>query len=136
MKAIATTIVVLFSTLAASQSVPAAPATRFLRPRNMVLFSLTSVAIAADGVTTQRVFRRGWNELNPIAQPFGKSPAATAGLTSLGLASVVGGSWIAHRRGWRRLEWMIPVVVTGVEGAVAVHNAKLRNLHYSSRSQR
>ena len=98
----------------------------FLTARNASLLAVSSAAISADGFTTQRFLDSPlYHEANPLTRAFGNSRPATTGAGALAFAGVVGGMYVAHRHGWRHVEWILPAAVTAVETGFAIHNARL-----------
>ena len=110
-----------------AQNLPEAPREKFLTPRNITLIAAAGAGIAADGFTTQHFMQwpTKFREGNPLLRPFGNSRAASVGICATGFAATVGGMYIAHRHGWKKMVWLIPVVTTGVEAAWSIHNARL-----------
>ena len=101
------------------------PPPKFMTWRRVGIFTLDAAAIAADGYTTQHFMALGYVEKNPLAAAFGSGRGATAGLCAASMAGVVAGTWLAHRRRWRRLEWVLPAGVAAVEAGVVAHNVGL-----------
>jgi hypothetical protein len=95
----------------------------FLDKRNTISIFSSALAISGDLYTTQLgLSKPGIHELNPVARPFTGSKAGTVvyGLGCLG--AEIGGMYLAHRKGWRRLERWIPVVVTVTESLYIRNN--------------
>jgi hypothetical protein len=119
----------LLSGLAIAQT-PSAPRPEnerhFWTKRNVSLIALAGSSLAADGFTTQRVLQWPfYGEANPLTQPFGRSRTATVGLDATAFAVTVGGMYVAHRKGWRHAEWIVPLAVASVESGFAIHNARI-----------
>jgi hypothetical protein len=95
----------------------------FFDKPNLVLLSVSTLAIAADGITTQRFIRRGFQEGDPIARPLVKygpsGQVAAAGLE-------IGGELIAmyglHRIGHHWMERTLPACLAAVHGYFAYAN--------------
>ena len=96
---------------------------KFFDLKNTLPLTLSGLALAGDLYTT----RRGLNdprmhESNFLARPFVRS---TAGNVFYGLSSIgaeVGGMYIAHKRGWHRLERWLPIAITASEALYIRHN--------------
>jgi hypothetical protein len=116
---------------------PASVPHHFFDRASLVLTTLESTALLADGATTQRALRRypgAAYEADPLARPFvshgwpGEVVAGALVVTAdLAIRSVL------HRTGHHRLERWPPIVVVAVCATAAIHNAWLLN-HIASAS--
>jgi hypothetical protein len=98
---------------------------RFLDTRNEITFTSYAAAVVMDSVSTQRFTAVGIKELNPIARPFVGSRRGQAFISALGYGTVVSTCYLAHRRGWHRVERWIPVAVGAIESYLTINNYKL-----------
>jgi hypothetical protein len=76
------------------QELPNTPVSRV----SLATFALLGSEVVADGVTTRTLYRRGYDEVDPLAKPFVQAGAAgQVGATLLG-AGAIGGVWfVLHR---------------------------------------
>ena len=58
---------------------------------------------------------------------FGKSRGASAGLAFTGFASDVAFMYLCHRKGWHKMEIVIPSLVIVGESLVSIHNNRLNS---------
>jgi hypothetical protein len=130
MKQLAVMILALAPMLAVAQ-LPDAPKPKaehhFFDKTNVSLMALSSAAIASDGWTTRQNNADGFSEINPVARPFVRSNAKTALYFGGAQAAVVGGMYLLHRTNHHKLERILPLAISGVEGFWTVHNTGLRH---------
>ena len=99
----------------------AAPAHKFLELKNSILLGTSAAGLIGDSLSTQRALPFG-HEVNPIARPFVQSRAGAAAYGAAGYGMLAGGMYFAHRKGWHRLERVVPMVFTVTEGLLTYNN--------------
>ena len=99
----------------------AAPAHTFFDVKNGILLGTSAAGLIGDSLSTQRALPFG-HEVNPIARPFVQSRAGAAAYGLAGYGMLAGGMYFAHRRGWHRLERVVPMVFTVTEGLLTYNN--------------
>lgn len=105
---------------------PPARVHKFWDRENLLLQSLAGASAAADLWSTRRAISRGAVEANPFAQPISRSNAGLAALKMAGWGANLALCHLAHRKGWHKLERIIPVVSIAANGAAAAHNFRIR----------
>jgi hypothetical protein len=97
----------------------------FDRP-NLLLLSASTLAIAADGITTQRFIRRGYQEGDPIARPlvkYGWSGQAAA--SAIEITGEVTAMYGLHRLRHPWMERAIPICLAAVHSYFAYGNTQV-----------
>jgi hypothetical protein len=97
---------------------------QFWDRKNILLHGGSAVAAAADFCTTRRTIARGGHELNPLARPFAGSNASFAVYKAGSWGTYLGLSYFFHRRGWHRLERILPLLSMSTDGAAIGFNLK------------
>jgi hypothetical protein len=93
---------------------------RFLDTKNLGLFSLDAVLMAADLATTRRALEvPGAREANPLMRSPGGAIAMKAGAFGAGM----GIAYMLHKSGHHRAERIVPLILGVPSGLAAVHNA-------------
>jgi hypothetical protein len=116
-------LMLMSSLHAHAQQLPEAPAPhRFLDKSNILLLASTATTISLDGLSSQYCQRWGSREMNPIARPFIYNRIGDAAYMSVSYGLLVSGMYMAHRRGWHRVERLVPLLVNGSETYWTVHN--------------
>jgi len=99
----------------------AAPAHKFFDVKNSILLGTSAAGLIGDSLSTQRALPFG-REVNPIARPFVQSRGGAAAYGLGGYGMLAGGMYFAHRKGWHRLERVVPMVFTVTEGLLTYNN--------------
>jgi hypothetical protein len=97
---------------------------KFWDRKNILLHGTAAAAAAADFWTTRRAITRGSRELNPLARPFARSSAAFAAYKAGSWGTYLSLSYLFHRKGWHRLERILPVVAISTDSATVGFNLK------------
>jgi hypothetical protein len=104
----------------------------FFDQPNLLLLSASTLAIAADGITTQRFIRRGYQEGDPIARPLVKygwsgQVAASAVEITGELTAMYG----FHRLHHAWIERSMPICIAAIHSYLAYRNTQfsLRSAH-------
>lgn len=122
-------LILLGSFGASAQTLPDAPKPQhgFFDKKNFALIAMSAAAISADGWTTRRNNADGFSEINPVARPFVRSNGKAAMYFGGSQAAVIGGMYLLHRTNHHKLERILPLAVTGVEGFWTIHNIGLKH---------
>ena len=124
--AVAACFLLLAPALSAQQSTH-----RFWDKTNIILHSANAAAQTADAISTQRLDDIRFPERGPfgtgLSRPFVEAgwKGQVAASYGFGVGGTLLGSYIAHRKGWHKLERFIPVLVAIPTGIVATHNFRL-----------
>ena len=95
----------------------------FLDKPNLLLLSASTLAIAADGITTQRFIRRGFQEGDPLARPLVKyGPSGQVAAAGLEISGEVLAMYGLHRIGHHWMERTLPACLAAVHGYFAYGN--------------
>ncbi len=97
---------------------------KFWDRKNILLHSAAAAAAAADFWTTRRAISRGGRELSPLARPFAGGSAAFAAYKAGSWGTYLGLSYLFHRKGWHRLEHIMPAVEIATDGAAVGFNLR------------
>lgn len=98
---------------------------RFWDRSNLVRFGVNAGAQTLDAFSTQHALNSGKaREFNPLARPFVNRGWNGQAVYSygLGVALPVGLSYIAHRKGWHKLERATPVFFAAPSGVFGALN--------------
>jgi hypothetical protein len=127
-------LVLLGSFGASAQTLPDAPKPQhgFFDKKNVTFIAVSAAAISADGLTTRQNNADGFGEINPLASPFVHSNGKAALYFGGSQAAVIGGMYLLHRTHHHKLERILPLAVTGVEGFWTIHNIGLKHSMSSS----
>jgi hypothetical protein len=98
----------------------------FFDKTNLTLTGVSLLGQTADAVTTQRGLKHGLREGNSIARPFvNQGWAGQAGLAVVENSVQVGAMYLAHRRGFHRVERVLPILVGLASGFAAYRNLQI-----------
>jgi hypothetical protein len=98
----------------------------FFDGTNELLLTVTALAAAADGITTQHFIAAGVEEGDPLARPlvkYGWSGQIAA--LSLELGAETAGMYAFHRLGLHWVERALPVGLSAIHGYLAYSNAQI-----------
>ena len=95
---------------------------KFWDHKTKFLFGSAAALVVADVWTTRRIISRGGHEFNPMARPFAGSDAAFAAYRASSWGVYLGLSYLCHRKGWHRLEIIVPAVLISIDGAAVANN--------------
>ena len=101
-----------------------APTHKFFELKNSILLGTSAAGLIGDSLSTQRALPFG-REVNPIARPFVQSRAGATVYGVAGYGMLAGGMYFAHRKGWHRLERVVPMVFTVTEGLLTYNNYRV-----------
>jgi hypothetical protein len=99
----------------------------FLTKRNVALITASAATLSLDALSTQRNFGQGLSEINPVLRHL-QSRGGTSLYFAASLAAETGAMYFAHRRGWKRTQWLIPSAVVAVETYWVAKNFSLQRL--------
>lgn len=124
MKTLVAILVLFASTFSSAQALEDAPQPhKFLDKTNAFTMATAAVSVSLDGLSTQYWEGLGhYYEKNPIARPFVKTRRGDALYFGTSYAAMVGFMYISHRKGWHKLERLIPIAVTVSESAWVARN--------------
>jgi hypothetical protein len=97
MKTLTMILVLLTASVVWGQSLPEAPAPKFLNRETVTEISALTVLEAADAFTSVDLEGHGYREFNPIARPFMHSRIGTAAYFTGSTAIAIGEGWFCHR---------------------------------------
>jgi hypothetical protein len=98
----------------------------FFDKPNLMLLSASALAIAADGITTQRFIRRGFQEGDPIARPLVKyGPSGQVAAAGLEIGGELTAMYGLHRIGHHWMERAFPACLAAVHGYFAYSNDRV-----------
>jgi len=97
---------------------------KFWDHRNILLHAAAAGAAAADFWTTRRALSRGSLERNPLARPFAQTDAGFAAYKAGSWGTYLGLAYLSHRKGWHRLERVLPFVAITTDGTAVGINLK------------
>jgi hypothetical protein len=98
----------------------------FFDKTNRLLLTASTLAIAADGITTQRFIRRGLQEGDPIARPLVKyGPSGQVGAAGLEISGELLAMYGLHRIGHPWMERTFPACLAAVHGYFAYSNDRV-----------
>jgi len=95
---------------------------KFWDHKKKFLFGGAAALVVADVWTTRRIISRGGHEFNPVARPFAGSDAAFAAYRASSWGAYLGLTYLCHRKGWHRLEIIVPAVLISIDGAAIANN--------------
>jgi len=99
---------------------PTAPAHHFFDAKNICLYSISIIAMAADVTSTHKALKvPGTREANPLA----KSQGALISLKIAGTGAGLGIAYVMHRSGHYKAERVIPMIFGVPSGLAALHNS-------------
>jgi hypothetical protein len=82
-----------------------------------------AVTLSADAQSTQKgLAYPGFHEMNPIARPFVQTRTGGAIYTAGSFAVLAGAMYVAHKKGFHKLERILPFAVAGWEGWLSARN--------------
>jgi hypothetical protein len=99
----------------------------FLTKRNVALLTASAATLSLDALSTQRNFGQGLSEINPVLRHL-QSRGGTSLYFAGSLAAETGAMYFAHKRGWKRTQWLIPSAVVAVETYWVAKNFSLQPL--------
>ena len=122
--------------ISATAAFPAAPAPnavitlkkspqphRFFDARNSLGLAALAATLSADAHSTQTgLAYPGFREMNPIARPFVQTRAGGAIYTAGSFAVLTGVMYVAHKKGFHKLERILPFAFAGWEGWLSARN--------------
>jgi len=122
--------------ISATAAFPAAPAPnavitlkkspqphRFFDARNSLGLAALAATLSADAHSTQTgLAYPGFREMNPIARPFVQTRAGGAIYTAGSFAVLTGVMYVAHKKGFHKLERILPFTMAGWEGWLSARN--------------
>ncbi|MGE5323752.1 MAG: hypothetical protein ACM3SW_12865 [Actinomycetota bacterium] len=99
---------------------------RFFDMRNSIAFAALAAGLTGDALSTQKgLGLPGFHEMNPIARPFVNSRTSAAFYSAASFALLGSGMYLAHKTNHHKLERVLPLVIAGWEGFLAVRNYHL-----------
>lgn len=98
----------------------------FFDKPNLLLLTASTLAVAADGITTQRFIRRGFQEGDPIARPLVKyGPSGQVAAAGIEISGELLAMYGLHRIGQHWMERAFPVCLAAVHGYFAYSNDRV-----------
>jgi hypothetical protein len=130
MKAAVLMLIVAGALTAQAQLLPQAPEVRpvhkFIDWKSSALLLGSAVAFSGDGLSTETCLNHpGFYEANPLDRMFVHSRPGAAFIFGAGFGAEIGGMYLAHKRGWHRVERWIPALTIAGESYFTVHNYRL-----------
>jgi hypothetical protein len=107
---------------------------KFLDKHNVALFAVSTLAIAGDAITTQRVIYPGGcgnrfvgcRETDPLARPLVSTGwSGQLAASAIGYGAAMGTAYLFHRTGHHRMERISSWTTIGIEGTMTAWNAYL-----------
>jgi hypothetical protein len=96
---------------------------RFFDARNSLGLAALAATLSADAHSTQKgLAYPGFREMNPIARPFVQTRAGGAIYTAGSFAVLTGVMYVVHKKGFHKLERILPFAFSGWEGWLSARN--------------